>query len=468
MTYRLAVLRSALITADLCSVLIAFVLVSRLRHGAGWPAAWQAVVPAIELVVPIAALLVVGAFRAAGLYQLHRKWSLRRQLVDLAKVGVVLSTVGFGLLYLFDVDDVSRLFVAAFLPSVGALVTASRAAALVVIRRLRASGHGLRHVVVVGGDRRAAAFVQRMEARPEYGVKIVGVVADRVDRSVASGGAPLLAGLADLPRVLAERVVDEVAICLPFHRWETIEAVVRTCELQGKAVAIPVDLPVGLTGRSRLERVGDLPVLALPNAPDQTVALIAKRVADVALSGALLLALAPLLALVALAVLVTEGRPILYRSPRAGLHGRFFRAWKFRTMVRDADARLAQLRADSDIAGPAFKMTRDPRVTAIGALLRATSIDELPQLLNVLRGDMSLVGPRPPTWDEAAAFTAGHRRKLSVRPGLTGLWQITARNSMDFDQRLMLDLQYVSGWSPWLDVRILARTLPALVRSPGT
>jgi lipopolysaccharide/colanic/teichoic acid biosynthesis glycosyltransferase len=171
--------------------------------------------------------------------------------------------------------------------------------------------------------------------------------------------------------------------------------------------------------------------------------------------------------MVSAVMLVTEGRPIMFRQVRVGLHGRPFSIVKFRTMTRDAEERYDDLASLSDTQGPAFKMANDPRVTRIGRILRATSIDELPQLWNVLRGEMSLVGPRPAPPREVAGYDVWHRRRLSMKPGMTGLWQVTARFDEEFDRRARLDLAYIDRWSIWLDIKIIARTIPALVANPG-
>jgi len=196
--------------------------------------------------------------------------------------------------------------------------------------------------------------------------------------------------------------------------------------------------------------------------------LALKRLFDIVVSALLLLLLSPLLTLIALAVWLASGRPILYRWPVVGLGGRPFTGYKFRTMVKDADRLKAQLLAHNEMQGPVFKMTNDPRVTPIGRVLRKFSLDELPQLWSVLKGDMSLVGPRPPLQSEWVHFEDWQRRKLSVKPGITCLWQVSGRNEIrDFDDWVRMDLQYIDNWSFWLDLEILLRTIPAVLFGRG-
>jgi len=189
-----------------------------------------------------------------------------------------------------------------------------------------------------------------------------------------------------------------------------------------------------------------------------------KRLFDVAFGGVALVLLAPLLAFVGLVVRAVDGGPILFRQSRIGLHGRPFQLIKFRTMEPGAEDRLEELMARNEIRGPAFKVTDDPRLTRTGRILRATSLDELPQIWNVLRDEMSLVGPRPPLPWEVDAYDPWHHRRLAVKPGITGLWQVQARQGEDFDQRVELDLEYIDRWSVWLDIEIIVRTIPAMFK----
>ncbi|HSG86663.1 MAG TPA: sugar transferase, partial [Candidatus Limnocylindrales bacterium] len=198
--------------------------------------------------------------------------------------------------------------------------------------------------------------------------------------------------------------------------------------------------------------------------PDRAIALLLKRATDVTLSAIALVLLSPVFAAIAGAILVLDGRPILFRQTRVGLHGRPFRVVKFRTMAPDAEARLDDLLERNELHGQAFKLSDDPRVSRTGRWLRRTSLDELPQFWNSLVGDMSIVGPRPPLPREVDGYDLWHRRRLSMKPGITGLWQVSARHEEDFDRWVELDLDYIDRWSLWLDLKIMARTVPAMVQ----
>jgi exopolysaccharide biosynthesis polyprenyl glycosylphosphotransferase len=240
-----------------------------------------------------------------------------------------------------------------------------------------------------------------------------------------------------------------------------VDAIAHVAEEEGKIVRVPMDVLDRAFTAGRVEDLDGTPVYSLVSGPDRAVGLALKRAVDLGVAGLGLVVLSPILGAVALAMRLTEGPPVLFRQTRVGLHGRPFSVLKFRTMVVDAEARRAELEARNQVRGPAFKVEDDPRVTSLGRWLRRLSIDELPQLWNVLRGDMSLVGPRPPLPDEVARYDIWHRRRLSMKPGVTGLWQVSARQNTDFDERAELDLVYIDRWSLWLDLKILARTIPA-------
>jgi exopolysaccharide biosynthesis polyprenyl glycosylphosphotransferase len=268
-----------------------------------------------------------------------------------------------------------------------------------------------------------------------------------------------LGGVDDISSIFRRTVVDEVAICLPFSHWDRVDAISAICEEEGKIVRLPIDFFDRALTAGRVEDLDGTPIYSLVSGPDRVLGLAIKRAIDLLLSSAALIVLSPLLLAIAIAIWRREGRPVLYRQQRVGLHGRTFTVIKFRTMVADADARYEELVALSDPR--AFKLDEDPRLTPTGRFLRRTSLDELPQLVNVFAGAMSLVGPRPAPPREVDEYDIWHRRRLSMKPGITGLWQVTARRSDSFEERATLDLNYIDRWSLWLDMQILVRTIPA-------
>jgi exopolysaccharide biosynthesis polyprenyl glycosylphosphotransferase len=278
---------------------------------------------------------------------------------------------------------------------------------------------------------------------------------------------PILGNVEDIERILHGTVVDEVAICLSLEDWALVEPITRLCEDEGRVVRIPVTETTMIIPGGRLEDFHGISILSLVYGPERVPGIAIKRLLDIVVAAGLLVVLAPFLVVVALLIGLRDGPPILFRQTRVGLHGRPFLVTKFRTMVPGAEERLVELEGVNEVQGHAFKMTDDPRLSRSGRWLRKTSIDELPQLWNVPRGEMSMVGPRPPLPREVDGYDIWHRRRLSMKPGITGLWQVMARRDPDFDRWVRLDLDYIDHWSLWLDLKIVARTIPAMLAQEG-
>jgi exopolysaccharide biosynthesis polyprenyl glycosylphosphotransferase len=312
---------------------------------------------------------------------------------------------------------------------------------------------------MVGAGPRAQVFAAKIEAHRELGLTVIGFLDDHDFELPAPWR--WLGPLENIETVLHERVIDEVAIVLPFSLLDKVYAIAQLCQDEGKITRIPIEILAKSSSAGRMEELDGTPVYSIVNGPDRLIALTLKRALDLAGSLVALVVLSPLLLALAVAVRRADGGPALFRQKRVGLHGRTFDVIKFRTMTVDAEARRAELQALSEVRGAAFKIANDPRTTSIGRTLRRTSLDELPQFWNVLRGEMSLVGPRPALPSEVDIYDIWHRRRLSMKPGITGLWQVTARTNKDFDDRAQLDLAYIDRWSLWLDAQILLKTIPA-------
>jgi exopolysaccharide biosynthesis polyprenyl glycosylphosphotransferase len=322
-----------------------------------------------------------------------------------------------------------------------------------------------RNLLILGTGPLAVRFAHQMDEHTALGIRVIGFLG--AEAPATREPWPWLGPVEGLVDLMHSRVVDEVAVCLPASEWPDAQHAVEMCTEEGKVVRFPLDVPRWGNDLRIIEDLDGTPVLSIVQRPDQTMALALKRVFDVVTASVALVILSPVMLGIALYIRHKDGAPVLYRQTRVGMHGRLFTMLKFRTMTRDADERYHEVVRLSDTRGPAFKLADDPRVTGWGRRLRRSSLDELPQLVNVLTGDMSIVGPRPAPPREVDGYDLWHRRRLSMKPGMTGLWQVGQRFDGDFDERARLDLDYIDRWSFWLDLRIVARTVPAVLRQSG-
>jgi exopolysaccharide biosynthesis polyprenyl glycosylphosphotransferase len=444
-----------LVDGGLAAVLLAAVSVA--RFGSEWYDHW---LPFLNQPTAFAGVYAggwVAVLWLHGLYRPRARWTVRSEGIALVRATVVMVLFTLSVLFVFRLPDISRSFLVILFPAQWGVALATRIALRLVFMRMRARGYNLRYVLVIGAGPRAQAFAAKLEDHKELGLRIRGFLDD--DPYELPRGWEYLGSLDKIEHHLHDEVIDEVAICLPFSQWDRVNAIAHLCEEEGKIVRVPVDVLDRAFAYGRVEELDGTPVYSMITGPDRMAALVVKRILDVVVSALALVILSPIMLAVALLVRVREGPPVLFRQTRVGLHGRRFDVLKFRTMATDAEARHAELADRSDPR--AFKLTDDPRITPTGRFLRRTSLDELPQLWNVLKGEMSLVGPRPAPPREVEAYDLWHRRRLSMKPGITGLWQVTARRSEVFDDRASLDLNYIDRWSLWLDMKILARTIPA-------
>jgi exopolysaccharide biosynthesis polyprenyl glycosylphosphotransferase len=406
------------------------------------------------------------ALWSQGLYRPRARLRAWSELVDVVRAALIFAAGVLSLLFLFKLPDVSRQVLLVVFPALAITALATRLALRWLLSRLRQRGRNTRFVLVIGTTGWAQSFADLVESHQTLGLRVIGhldAYADEPDVVTR----PILGGLVDIEEILHANVVDEVAICLPVTQWARIDDIARLCEEEGKIVRIPMFHLEHTLATGRVEEFSGVPIYSIVSGPDRVVAMIAKRALDIAGAVAGLIVTAPVALVIAVAIRRDSPGPILFRQERVGLHGRTFGVLKFRTMVDGAEEQLGDLLDQNEIRGHAFKMTDDPRITKVGRWLRGTSLDELPQLWNVLTGAMSLVGPRPPLPTEVAGYDVWHRRRLSMKPGITGLWQIGARHEADFDRWVETDLEYIDRWSLWLDVKIMARTIPAVLNREG-
>ncbi len=400
-------------------------------------------------------------------YTSRRTVALRHEIWQVVQV-VVLGTLTLAAAgWLLRLDFVSRPFLLLFAGLDLVLLSAEKLALRLLARHVRRRGYNFRTLLVVGINPRAEELAGAIDAHPHWGLHLLGFVAPNGQHEATFAGRPVLGRADELPRILSEEVVDEVIFVLSRRQLGEFEESFLLCAELGIRARVALSFP-HIKARMVLEELEGMPLLTFTTTPAAPFPLFVKRLVDVLAACLGLVLFSPLMLLMAAAIRLTSRGPVLFTQRRCGLNGRQFTLVKFRTMVEGAEGQLERLAHLNEVHGPAFKVRRDPRVTPVGRLLRRFSLDELPQLLNVLVGHMSLVGPRPPLPEEVARYERWQRRRLSMKPGLTGLWQVSGRARLpEVNRWIQLDLAYIDHWSLWLDVKILLRTLPAVLSTRG-
>ncbi|MBC7798374.1 MAG: sugar transferase [Pyrinomonadaceae bacterium] len=342
------------------------------------------------------------------------------------------------------------------------LLLGIRAVKRQILHKFRLYGRNLRSVVIIGSGRRGLEVEKLIKQHPETGYNLIGFVDDEVSEKV-------LGNLSQIPQILNENVIDEVIICLPIKTfYNEMESIAKAAEEQGVTVRVYSDLFNLRLAKAELGELGAAPMLSLYTGPQTDWRMFVKNLIDFTGASALLLMLSPLLFTIALLIRLTSKGPAIFVQERIGFNKHSFKMYKFRTMVTNAEAMLAKLETQNEADGPVFKMKHDPRITPLGRFLRKTSLDELPQLFNVLLGDLSLVGPRPLPLRDVKNFDEYYfNRRFSIKPGITCVWQISGRSETSFDKWILQDLEYIDKWSLKLDFKILLKTLPAVMRGSG-
>jgi exopolysaccharide biosynthesis polyprenyl glycosylphosphotransferase len=332
----------------------------------------------------------------------------------------------------------------------------------------RSRGYNYQTVLVIGTGVIARDFVDKVLNSSRFGLKVLGFIDwERQPHLWRYRDIPCIGDLQSLPELLKNRQIDWAVFAVGRKYLSKIKKSIEVCEQMGVQIVVLADFFPLRLAKKRVDIFFDSPMVCYDTIPGQSLAIMAKSFSDRFLAAFGLILAAPVMLAAAAIVKLTSKGPIIFAQQRCGLNGRKFRLYKFRTMVDNADELKRDLVKFNDVDGAAFKMKRDPRITPVGWLLRRASIDELPQLFNILRGDMSLVGPRPPLAEEVAKYDLWQRRKLSMKPGLTCLWQVNGRSDISFEQWMKLDLEYIDNWSLWGDAKILARTVPAVFKGTG-
>lgn len=400
--------------------------------------------------------------------ELRNRQQIAGDISKLVAFGLITLNAG---LYLLKADYISR----AFVLTIGAvdfvLLLGGRLGMLWGGGWLREKLQRHHHCLIVGSGQAAVELSALIEESEPLGLRMIGFVNTRSPSqpSVSLGLNPRypVFALEEVYGILESHVVDELLFAVGKDDLERLEPLIARCHEEGIRTRVDLGFLPRTFSRVHVENLRHVPLLTLGSAPDNEFQLLAKRAADFVASALALVFLSPLLIFLALLVRLTSPGPVLHRQTRCGLNGRRFTLYKFRSMVRNAEELRSQLDSLNEMEGPAFKIADDPRCTKLGRWLRKLSMDELPQLWNILWGDMSFVGPRPPLPEEVEKYEPWQRRRLRMRPGLTCLWTLEGRNLLTFDRLVQFDLAYIDNWSLWLDLKIFLKTIPHVALGRG-
>jgi exopolysaccharide biosynthesis polyprenyl glycosylphosphotransferase len=456
--------KAILLAADTLAMVTAVMIVFFVQaHFAGWGERTQRghlwIAAASVAVWPI----VFAQHKLYAARFVTRMFDETRRVIHAVFIGVVALVVIGALTHV----EVSRPFVIEVLVLGSLLVGIERFVARKVFQRRRSRGQSFRPVIVVGTTVEALAMYEMLKKAPSLGYRVVGFIDDDPSAPTDVDGVPVLYGIQRTAKVADDLGAQGVIIAASALTLERSNHLVREISEAGLHVEITWPLRDVAAHRLSVRPLGRFPVAYVEPVERHGWRSVAKRLFDIGVASLALVLTSPIWLVAAVAVKVTSAGPVFFAQERVGRWGRNFKVYKFRTMVVDAEDRLEDLRAHNEMDGPLFKMAADPRITRVGRFLRPTSIDELPQLINVIKGEMSLVGPRPALPSEAAMWGEDLRNRLRVRPGITGMWQVSGRNNSSFADYERLDLYYVDNWSILVDLAILARTVPVVLSSRG-
>jgi len=425
----------------------------------------------VLLVIWGSLLSYFGMYKQAGIVRISDALLI---VIKTALIGFVLF--GSYIFILRMQEDVSRLFVGFIFIIAAFLISIEKIGIAIAYKAISRKESSFRsslivfsRVLVVGTNKRARNFMDLVNKNQDWGIIIAGLVdIDPGKKGERISGHEIIGSLDDIPEIISQSIIDEVVFIVPRAWLSKIENAMLYCESAGLKVNVAVNLFDLKFSKAKQTDLFGFPLLTFESTSSKLGQLFLKRVVDFIIAGLGLIVLAPLFLAVTILIKLSSEGPVFFKQLRCGLYGRKFQFYKFRTMIADAETKLKDLLKYNEMDGPVFKMQNDPRITKIGKWLRKFSIDELPQLWNVVKGDMSLVGPRPPIPHEVENYDIWQRRRLSMRPGITCLWQASGRNEIaDFKDWMKLDLEYIDNWSLALDFKILFKTVPVVLFGIG-
>jgi exopolysaccharide biosynthesis polyprenyl glycosylphosphotransferase len=417
----------------------------------------------------IVSVLIVFLFNGQKAYSYQRFTSLIREYKIVIKVTIIGFIVTIVIFFLLGQKEVSRTIFIFYLLVNIILFLIEKTFLFYVAALIRRKGRNRRKVILIGTGSRARIFISTVKNNFHWGLDIVGLLTgDPENVGSEVEGIKVLDHYNNIQNILKTINPEEIIITISTKRFDQVRDVLEICEREGVTVRLNSDFFGHITKDVTIDNVFGLNIISFNMVRQSELELLIKRIIDISVSLISLVLFSPLMLAAAVGILISDGKPILYNWNVIGINKKPFKSWKFRTMVNDADKLKTKLMNENEMEGPVFKIKNDPRVIPFGRWLRKWSIDETPQLVSVLKGDMSLVGPRPAGPHELERYKSWQRRKLSIKPGITCLWQVNGRNDINkFDEWVKLDLEYIDNWSLLLDIKILFKTIPSVLFGKG-
>lgn len=416
----------------------------------------------------IAVPVWISAMSFYGVYRNFRTKTFPETLWKFIQSGG-LTVISLGsITFIFKMHLASRSYIAVFILTAICLLSIERYLFLKILQIIWEKGYNQINLLIVGTGKRAQHFMGVIKDHADWGFQIIGLIDDDpklLGKEIMD--YPIIGRIRDIPKVLRHTVIDRVIFIVPRMWLNRIEEAISHCEREGISTAVSVDLFKPKLAQMQLSTLAGIPLILYQTSIAKEWQLFLKRSLDIFISFFTIVLLSPVFLFTMIVIKLSSKGPVFFSQTRCGLNGRKFTLYKFRSMYVGADMRKKELKRQNEMNGPVFKMKRDPRVTPFGRFMRKFSIDELPQLFNVLKGDMSLVGPRPPLPTEVAMYQSWQRRRLSMKPGLTCIWQVSGRSRIDFDRWMEMDLEYIDRFSLWLDFKILFRTFFVVLTGYG-
>ena len=453
------------IILDILAIAISSVLVYWLRFHSGlFPYRKEIPLSYYFLLIPIFIIINIVCIASFGLYKRNAGLEKIDEPHNLLKAVAISSLILISIIFLYKGFHYSRLIILMLAIFIFIFLNISH----FILRKIESAlFKEILPVLVIGAGTEGKNIVSRINRHPELKYKVIGFLDSHHKIEESIEGVKVLGGINDLGKVIEQKEIKEVIVALPRVSHEKILDIILYCQRRGIQARVLSDIFEILIDQVKVGEINGIPLFGLKEEVLTGTRLLIKRTIDIIIVFSCLVFFMPLFILIAILIKLDSSGPVFYTQTRVGLKGKTFKMYKFRSMIVNAHDMLPKLQELNEVKGFIFKIKKDPRITRFGKILRRFSLDELPQLINVFKGQMSIIGPRPPIPREVEKYSEWHKRRLDVLPGITGLWQVSGRNELSFDVMVKLDLYYIENWSLWLDMRILLKTVQAVLSTRG-